>query len=249
MNIKAIFFIFIVSLLYFSCSHRVIKSANQINPTIEIKDFDFDYFSGKARLVVKDEKSTREVKVNIRIRKDSVIWMSFNFIGLQGAKLLVNQDSITFVNNMEKSCYTYSFAKLSKLYKSEINYQTIQSLIMGNRIFKDKKIEIVSKDSSVGLISQNDSILDIKNYVNLKNNKIKRIEFKELKSNNYVDVSYSDFQLVGTQIFSFSNKAKILYKTPKGLFDVSIILDYNKADVSDKELKFPFNIPKRYELR
>ncbi|QLH32724.1 MAG: DUF4292 domain-containing protein [Cyclobacteriaceae bacterium] len=54
--------------------------------TIDIEEIDFGYMHGKARMVLRDEKREREVKANIRIRKDSVIWMTFSVVGVQGER-------------------------------------------------------------------------------------------------------------------------------------------------------------------
>ena len=42
---------------------------------------------------------------------------------------------------------------------------------------------------------------------------------------------------------------EILYKTAAGIIQNTITFEYSKAEVGDRELKFPFNIPKKYERR
>ena len=53
-------------------------------------------------MVLRDANKERDVKANIRVRKDSVIWMTFSVIGVQGGKALINKDSITIVSNVDK---------------------------------------------------------------------------------------------------------------------------------------------------
>jgi hypothetical protein len=78
--------------------------------SIDIQEIDFEYLHGKARLSYRDNTKEREVKANIRIRKDSVIWMSFSVIGVQGGKALINKDSITILSNVEKEYYVFDYA-------------------------------------------------------------------------------------------------------------------------------------------
>jgi len=74
-----------VTLLAFqSCSKKTVPTLPPPPKTLDIEQIDFGYLHGKARLVFKDEKKEREVKAAIRIRKDSVIWMTFSVIGVQG---------------------------------------------------------------------------------------------------------------------------------------------------------------------
>jgi hypothetical protein len=41
----------------------------------------------------------------------------------------------------------------------------------------------------------------------------------------------------------------VFYKTAAGIVNNTITIEYNKAEVGDKELKFPFKIPQRYDRR
>jgi hypothetical protein len=72
---------------------------------------------------------------------------------------------------------------------------------------------------------------------------------KESNTSNSVSILYSNFQPVGEKTYPFNGLISILYKTPGGVVNTTITLEYNKAEVGDKELKFPFNIPKKYERR
>ena len=81
-----------------ACSRKTIPTLPPPPASIEIQEIDFEYFHGKARLSFRDNTKEREVKANIRIRKDSVIWMTFSVIGVQGGKALINKDSIAFLN-------------------------------------------------------------------------------------------------------------------------------------------------------
>ena len=118
------------SFVVMSCSKKVVSPALDLNPprpTLNIEEIDFEYMHGKARMVLRDANKEREVKANIRIRKDSVIWMTFSVIGVQGGKALINKDSITIVNNVDNEYFQFDYAELSKRYNFEINYDVIQS--------------------------------------------------------------------------------------------------------------------------
>src|SRR5215510_13383341 len=113
--------------LLFSCSKKVVPVIPPPPTTLEIQEIDFEYFHGKARLVFRDDKNERDVKANIRIRKDSVIWMTFSVIGVQGGKVLINKDSLTVVSTVNKEYFVFEYPELTKRFNFEINYQTIQS--------------------------------------------------------------------------------------------------------------------------
>lgn len=237
-------------LLFAACSKKtIVHTTKPVKPVLSIEEIDFEYFQGKARMVLRDANKEREVKANIRIRKDSVIWMTFSVIGVQGGKALINQDSITIVSNVDKEYFVFDYKELSKRFNIEINYNVIQAAMLGNPLVKRTDNDEVRQESSMYLMSQQSGNINVLNYVNGSNMKIEKVELKEKESSNSLIINYSNFQPVGNKVFPYNGTLNLFYKTVNGLLNTTIIFEYNKAEVGDKELKFPFNIPKRYDRR
>src|SRR6186713_714921 len=144
MNNSLKVFLVALSLLAVACSKKVTPTIIG-NPRAElnIEEIDFEYFHGKAKMVLRDANKEREVKANIRIRKDSVIWMTFSVIGVQGGKALINKDSITVVSTVNKEYFVFDYAELSKRFNFEINYDVVQSALLGNTIIKRSQTDEV----------------------------------------------------------------------------------------------------------
>jgi hypothetical protein len=234
-----------------ACSKKIISPiiTTPPKPTLAIEQIDFEYFHGKAKMIYQDNKKEQEAKANIRVRKDSVIWISFNLVGIQGARALINKDSITILSNLKNEYYVFDYKELSKRYNFEINYDVIQAALLGNLIIPRSDNDIIEQHSSGYLLKQQSNNIGIINYVNGASMKIERVDMKETTNNNTLTINYSNFQPVGTKIFPYNGTLSIFYKTLSGLLSTTIIFEYNKAEVGDRELKFPFNIPKRYERR
>lgn len=204
----------------------------------------------KAKMVFRDEKKEQEAKAHIRIHKDSVIWMTFTgVIGMQGARALINKDSITVVSTVDKEYFVFSYEELSRRYNFEINFFTIQSAILGNLISPRKEEDKIVAGPSFNTLEQQRGTVTIANYINAASRKLEKVEMKEANTSNSMTVNYSNFQPVGDKIYPFNGVINIFYKTPAGLLSNTIVLEYSKAEVGDKELKFPFNIPKKYDRR
>lgn len=251
MNKHISFLLIFLAVISVSCSKKITGPAinKDLATSLNIEGIDFEYFQGKARMILRDANKEREVKANIRVRKDSVIWMTFSVIGVQGGKALINQDSITIVSNVDKEYYVFEYEELSKRYNFKINYDVIQSAMLGNLIMpRDDEDEIV-KESSMFLLKQQAGSVQVVNYVNAASMKIEKVELKESKNSNSFVVNYSNFQPVGKKFFPYNGTINLFYKTLSGVLNTTIIFEYNKAEVGGKELKFPFNIPKRYVRR
>jgi Domain of unknown function (DUF4292) len=249
MKYTAFVFLALTSLLL-SCSKKIIPTIPPPAPTLEIQEIDFEYFHGKAKMVFRDDSKENEVKANIRIRKDSVIWMTFSVIGFQGGKALINHDSVTIVSTLDKEYYVFNYKELSSRFNFDVNFYTIQSAILGNLILTRSDDDKITPGPSFNLLEQQRGTVNVMNYINAASRKLEKIEMKEASTNNSVIMNYSNFQPVGDKIFPFNGGVYIIYKTlAKGILNTSITLEYNKAEVGDKELKFPFNIPRKYDRR
>lgn len=244
------FFFMILCIVATSCSKKVTAPLSTAPKTIlNIEEIDFDYFQGKARMVLRDANKEREVKANIRIRKDSVIWMTFSVIGLQGGKALINKDSITIVSTVDKEYFVFPYSELSNRFHFDIDFEVVQAAMLGNPIIARSSNDDVVHESSMYLLKQNQAEVSVVNYVNAASMKIEKVEMKEEESMNSLVINYSNFQPVGDKIFPYNGTINLFYKTVSGLLNTTIIFEYNKAEVGDKELRFPFNIPKRYVRR
>jgi hypothetical protein len=78
---------------------------------------------------------------------------------------------------------------------------------------------------------------------------LERLNLKEPETGNELKIRYGDFQLVEDKAFPYSIIISLLYFGPEGAMNTEIEIEYNKAEMADKELKFPFNIPKKYDRR
>ncbi len=248
---RLILLLFVTAVMFQSCSKRVTPSTIPAPPprNISIEEIDFEYFQGRARINFRDDKKERDVKANIRIRKDSVIWMDISVVGVSGARALINHDSITIRSNVDKEYYVFEFKELSKRFNFEINYQIVQAALLGNLLYDRRPEDKVLNDGSFTVLEQLIGTAIIKNYINTASTKLERVDLKETNTSNSLVVNYSNFQNVGPKVFPYNGVISILYKTPAGVINNTITVEYNKAEVGDRELRFPFNIPRKYERR
>ncbi len=248
---KILPFIFVtVTLLAFqSCSKKAVPTLPPPPKTLDIEQIDFGYLHGKARLVFKDEKKEREVKAAIRIRKDSVIWMTFSVIGVQGGKALINKDSITIVSTVDKEYYVFDYEELSKRFNFKIDYAVIEAAMLGNLIKNNSTENEIGQEGDRDKMVQKEGSVTIKSLINPIMKKIEYVEMIEATTNNMLKIEYSNFQPLGDKNFAYNGVVNVFYKTAAGIINNTISIEYNKAEVGDKELKFPFKIPQRYDRR
>lgn len=250
MNNRLRLLLLVFPLVLTACSKKITAPAAIVpNAELAIEEIDFEYLHGKARMVLKDGNKEREVKAHIRVRKDSVIWMNFSVIGVQGGRALIDKDSITVISNVDKEYYVFDYKELSKRFNMEINYTVIQAAMLGNLLLARNDSDTTEQKSATYLLSQSLGSVDVLNYISATTMKIQKVELKENDTHNSLTINYGDFQPLGNKLFPYNGTISLFYKAAAGLLNTTIIFEYTKVEVGDKELKFPFNIPKKYDRR
>ncbi len=213
---------------------------------LDVREIDFEYFSGKAKINFKDVDLDIKARANVRIKKDSAIWIAFSAVGIQGARCMISQDSITIMNMVKKEYYVFNYDSLSKQFNFDVNYKAIQAVALGNLIVANGRNDQTEKNGDFYILKQQSGNVEIENYVSTKTMKVERVEMLESSSQNTAEIKYYDFQMVQNHAFPYSGIISLFYKANKGTLNTLIEFEYSKAEIEDKTLKFPFNIPKKY---
>ena len=115
-------------------------------------DFQFEWLSMKISANVKSEGKNDSFKANIRIRKDSVIWVSISpALGVEMVRVLITPDSIKYVSKVpnNKHYYLGDFSAMTNITMMDLDFSMIQDILMGNGVMMDK-----GEDKFVSLIDK-----------------------------------------------------------------------------------------------
>jgi hypothetical protein len=219
-------------------------SAESDEPKID--EIDFSYFRAKSKVHYKTAKDNYNITANIRIKKDSLIWMVITH-PLAGtiAKSLITKDSVKFVDDFNKRYYLFSFADLSQQFGFKLSYDIVQSLIVGNKPFKKKGK--TSRENNIFLLKQNDGRVQIDNYIG-EDKKLKRILFSDQPTKSTLDMSFEDFQALNNYLFPYSSQIEVSNQN-NGNDKTLVQLKHTKVELLVEPLEFPFSIPLKYERK
>ena len=239
-------FLAFFAVIFIGCSGKITPVLEFEGGRLEINEMDFEYFQGKTRLTFKDEDYDIDVKATIRIRKDSVIWMNISSAGITGVRCLIDHDSITVINALKKEYYTFSYPDLTQRFNFEINYESVQAAALGNLILGRKESDMATQRDTFLVLRQREGMINIDSYIHKDTHKIIKVDLNETSSNNKASISYNDFQLVNDQYFPFTGLITLFYEAQNSTMNTTLSFEYSKAEIIDKEIKFPFKIPKKY---
>jgi len=234
-----------------SCGKRLTNiNWNFTNTTsLDVKEIEFEYFQAKAKLNFKDHEYDVKAKATLRIKMDSLIWLNFTAVGISGGRCLINKDSLTLINMLKKEYYVFSYEKMSEKFNYPITYDVLQSVILGNMTKKLKSEDKIERNEEFYKVLQPNDPFLLESRVNAKTMKLESVNITQQNTKNNATIQYSNFNLVNDHAFAFKALVNLLYESNLGKFITNVDIEYTKAEISDKELKFPFNIPNKYERK
>jgi hypothetical protein len=270
--------IFLISIFFFESCRTLkpikppVKPPETVNQRLDFKtpkalsnylkenEFKYNWLTSKFSADVITEDNKQSFTVSVRAKKDSAMWLSVSLLGIEGARMLITQDSVRFMDKLNNKYFVGDYQYLSKLLNIDVDFETMQSVLIGNSMeFYDEDENLKSaKDSTYYLLS---TIKKRKLKKALKDNldniatkelaqriwlhpltfKVHKIVINDFPNDRTFTANYSDFQVVDSNYFPF--KANFVIQTQKL---ITLDLDYSKV-IHDKPQTMPFNIPAKYE--
>lgn len=256
---------FLATFLWSCGSTKIAKPLYTKAPKIEnfiedicSNDFDFHSMSAKVSGKYTGEKQSFSFKGNIKIQKDSVIWMTISpGLGLELGRILIKEDSVHFINRFDKTYFKSSYTDLSSQIKSILTFERIQALLIGNVMsnLELKKYYSSIEEQKFILCSMNPKQLKkiervrrkpkqevFSAVVNPANYKILSQKFTNYGLNQSLKIDYQDFE-------SYDNGwlAESVELNLKANQTVTLSLSFSKINLN-KSIKFPFSVPSSYEI-
>jgi hypothetical protein len=206
------------------------------------------------------DKKDNSFKGNIKIKKDSIIWISINpMFGIEAFRVMFTTDSVKMINKINNTYFLGDYSLINSMFSTPFDFDMIQSLITGNDfsyyendIFKANIDGGLYKLTTVGRRKlkkhvknqvDHDKVLVQDIWLNPETFKIIKQQWKEIKNNNSKMLfTYENFGLSDDgQAFPSILNCEITAEN-----NISLKIKYSKVQVN-KPFDFVFNIPESYK--
>jgi hypothetical protein len=226
---------------------------------LDENELQFDWLSAKFSASYAMDKNVTDFSGQIRICKDSVIWVSITpAMGIEMIRLKITTDSVMFMNRFNKTYFLGDYTVVNDFLQTNLNFDILQAFIIGNDFqFYDNasfrasvdnmqyklstmgrrkiKKEVASNDTGPLVLVQN-IWLDPDHY------KISRVDVKEYqKDNRKFEAYYSEFVTIEKQIIPTLINVNV---TSEHLQE--IMISYSKI-VLNEPFSFPYSVPDKYQ--
>ena len=219
----------------------------------------FDWLSLKFDASYKEKRNTTDFKGQIRIRKDSLIWLTITpAMGIEMIRMVITTDSVKYVNRFKKEYFTGDYKLVSSFLQINVDFDMLQSILLGNDFqFYENNSFRASIDNleyklsttdrrkirKVAEASSDDAVVLLQNiWLDSDSFKIKKIDLKEYeKDNRKLEAMYGGFTAFDNQIYPATVNYNIIADNT-----LKVHISYNKV-IMNEPMAFPFSIPDNYE--
>ena len=236
------------------------KSPVDLFTKLRESQLQFEWLSTRIAAQATIGKTNHSFSANLRMRKDSVIWVSITtMLGIEVARAMITPDSIKFINRLAPEDQKYfegDFNSLSKLIgvDLDLNFSFLQSIITGNyyphyadSVFKATEHQKFYNLGTVNRHRLKKSINDkddsdfgvIKHDIRIEPDhfRIIRVLMNDLAENRKFETNYSKFKEIDGQWFPHELEVDINDKEK-----TYVRLAHSKVTLN-KPQRFPFNVP------
>ncbi len=218
---------------------------NEVDSKEAADELAFSYLKAKSRVAWKSGSNTDNYTVDIRVKKDSLIWVTISQAGLAGATGLFTQQRIQFYQKLSGDYYDLSYDSLSTMMGFRVDYRVLQSLIVGNQPFKKNNSRVIRENENI-IIKQDSGRIKIDNMVG-PNRKLKKLLVRDEPSSNKLTLDFEEFTSLNQVIFPFSSQITLDVKNKENVRVTTVIqIKYSKVELLDTPLEFPFRIPAKF---
>jgi hypothetical protein len=205
----------------------------------------FITFSAKIAVDYEDAGGKKyNVIANLRMYKDSVIWVSITgALGIEGLRAFITSDSVKLMDKQNKKYITRSVSYLKEVTELPLNLLSLQDLLIGNPVFLDSNIVSYSKSPDAISFMSNGELFKNLFTIGETDKLIKSSKLDDLdeQKNRTCYLNYDDYE--SKNGINFSAKRDISVTEKKRL---DINLNFKQYDFNET-LSFPFSVPKNYK--
>lgn len=269
--IKKNTFIFPVSFLLLliimaSCStqRKIIKApikeegVDYLFKKLKEHELQYNWLTAKFSAEYKNKGQTNSFNGQIRIRKDSVIWLSFSpALGIEVFRMMLTQDSVKFINRMNNTFFKGDYNYVNQYLNTNIDFDILQSFLTGNDLsfYENGKFRAGLDNNSYKLATADRTKLKkfIRNsqeklrvliqniWIDPESFKITRADVKEIREPNIkLEAIYSSFEKIDNQLFPKEMSFDISADN-----DLSVVVNFSKLTINTAQA-FPFKVPQSY---
>jgi hypothetical protein len=221
------------------------RSQSEIVQSLLKRNIDFDFFNIRGVADFEALGMGGSGTMNLRIKKDNLIWLQGKKLGIEGFRGIINRDSFTMVNRLEGSYFYEANEAISSMFGIGFRFDEIQELLAGNILpFSDKDVTDYQQLENQCLLTINTAQYNIILNIDAFSLQLKEYRIKD-RMGNLAVAKFDDYQKIEKTKYTSPYIRNYYFKSREG--------DEGKIELNVSELELNieksliFNLPLHYD--
>ncbi|MFG6685392.1 DUF4292 domain-containing protein [Mariniflexile sp. HNIBRBA6329] len=202
----------------------------------------FKTLQAKLKITYSQDDKEQSYSVNFRAKKDEVLWISAAF---SVVKAMVTPEKVSFYNKIDNTYFEGDYKYLSDLLGTELDFQKVQNLLLGEAIFKlnaNSYNVSVNEESYVLQPKEQRELFEIFFLIDPVLFKIKSQQVSQPKEFRHLQIDYLKYQEVEKQTLPEHIKVIAVEANKETMIDLEF-----KSVTLNEDLSFPYKIPSGFK--
>lgn len=196
-----------------------------------------NWISLNSKIKIDKEGQNTVVNSNIRIKKDSLIWISLKApLGIELLRTMITPDSIYYMSRMDKTYFIKPISHLKEVLKTNVNFFQLQEILFSSPEIKNQLFELSFNNEGKYILSSDDTKYIISKIFRIEEMSISNQDSHQLTI-NFNNHTYFD------EVKSYYPKN--LNIKVKSIENFVATIDFSKI-VFNKQSSLSFKIPSSY---
>lgn len=236
---------------------RDIISADSVFTLLKSNELDYTWLRATFNAETNIDGRQLLFSGQIRMRSDSILWISLSKLGIEMMRLKITTDSVYLLNKMKNTYFSSDINYINAFLDTDLDFYMVQSLLLGNdfKYYSTEQFDARNNQNEYILHTvsrkklktymdssgSKDNLLIQKMHLDKNTLKIRQQNFKQVKNpNKKMLVKYSGFEDVNGQLFPTIQDYEI-----KGVQNITLSLKYDKLILNQKQ-RIPFKVTSKY---
>lgn len=202
-----------------------------------------DWLEARTKIEFEDEDRKLSATATIKLRKDSLLWMSVRKLGFEIARAQVTQDSVYMINRLTNEYMVKDLNYLAREYNLPADLRTLQSVILGNPIFlQTRDLKLTTAEGTYQLTGQSEH-WENRFWLDRQNLHLMLVGYDDLRQRRNLTIQLEDYRELNTgQNFSYLRQIAV---DSRELGEAQVIINFTDVEINTPQ-EIRFSIPSRY---
>ncbi len=231
-----------------------LPATNVMLNSLKEKTILFKEIAVNGRLEANMNGSENSMQFALRMKQDSVIWLSLKpLLGIEAARIVITRDSVFIADRLNHLFYKRNLQYLQKFLGTAVPFQLLQDVLLSNLTEVLSYQPKIEPDSNFYLLSKDTNSLQYKAWVTPDFYKISHLRITQPGTNRILEVFYPFFQDLQGKEFEKATSPTALYpKVLNATFSdaaskSSLLIEFGAFKMEEQQ-NYSLSVSKRYKL-